>query len=322
MISNILQDNSVYKKIVTQIGLDLASELFHMVAIDRKNKAVQSVAMQLGLSMGKRARIAFKDGFNAIVECKNLGLYELVVTDTSIYLRPQIVFDATELFFLHTKVEENHELVKPSTKSMVGKHHDYEPKINIEALEVLNNVGFELDMDIVTNFEGENMPETSDEVIASLIGKEFFFDWKYDNRGRSYSSGYGIDIQGNKTLRSYLSLSNKEYITDIEPLWIALANAYGLDKLTWQERIDWAKEQEVGYTVTVPNGCERPAQYVKTIRAILDYQEGNESGYLMELDGTSSGLQIMATITGNMQLAKLVNLVNTGKREDFYTHIT
>jgi len=43
------------------------------------------------------------------------------------------------------------------------------------------------------------------------------------------------------------------------------------------------------------------------------------TGFIMGLDATASGLQIMAALSGCHKTASAVNLINTGKREDVYT---
>ena len=45
------------------------------------------------------------------------------------------------------------------------------------------------------------------------------------------------------------------------------------------------------------------------------------SGYVMSLDATSSGLQIMAVISGCKETAKLVNCIDPNKRYDIYTEV-
>lgn len=41
----------------------------------------------------------------------------------------------------------------------------------------------------------------------------FYFTWKYDKRGRMYSQGYHVNIQGSEYKRALIDLSQKEYVT-------------------------------------------------------------------------------------------------------------
>ena len=58
--------------------------------------------------------------------------------------------------------------------------------------------------------------DTSEEVYRDLLeqGNKFYFVWKYDFRGRSYSSGFHINIQGNSYRKSLLNFKHKEVLTE------------------------------------------------------------------------------------------------------------
>jgi DNA-directed RNA polymerase len=44
-------------------------------------------------------------------------------------------------------------------------------------------------------------------------GKPFYFVWKYDKRGRMYSQGYHINLQGSEYKRASVDLYDKEVVT-------------------------------------------------------------------------------------------------------------
>lgn len=46
-------------------------------------------------------------------------------------------------------------------------------------------------------------------------GNEFFFIWKYDKRGRMYSQGYDVNLQGSEYKKSIIEFSNKELLTGV-----------------------------------------------------------------------------------------------------------
>jgi len=318
---NIISDTPEYKAIEALYDMETAMILFDLICSEHKNIAFQSVAMQLGLRLSKAAVEAFEYGAMVLEGCKDLGLYELKQSEKSIWVRPILQFDEDDHFLLDPMNFEDHEKPEPvvdNTGLILSTSSQHEKPLNLDFINKINAVEFELDMDVLLNFQGKNMPITYNKVTADYLGKTIYFDWKYDSRGRSYSTGYGINIQGNKTVRSVIQLKNKEVIKDIEPLYIALANARGFDDWTWKRRIEWAKKQSIGYDMVVPKEVKYPERYVKTIRAILDYQENNPSGYLMELDATASGIQIMAAITGCTATAKEVNLIDPTKRKDVY----
>ena len=323
IILNIVEPVAEFKAIESLIGTEMAISLFELVATKRKNIAVQGLAMQLGLRAKKYGHQAFVSGMDILQTCKDIGLYKLEhdAEKQSVWVKPLLKFSDEELFFIETKSQENHEMPDPVVSNkglLLSKFSQHDKPLNYLFINKINRVPFELDMDILLNFKGKNMPHNYEEVSAIHLARPIYFNWKYDSRGRSYSSGYGIDIQGNKTVRSSLSFRNKEVITDIKPLYIALANARGFDDWTWERRIEWAEKQDISYNFTIPRGTKYPEKYVKAVRAILDYREGNPSGFIMELDATASGIQIMAAITGCVKTANEVNLVDPKRRKDVY----
>jgi hypothetical protein len=68
--------------------------------------------------------------------------------------------------------------------------------------------------------------------------------------------------------------------------------------------------------------ADDPYLYLKAIRAKQDAEQGIATGYMLGLDATQSGLQLMACMTGCRTTAKNTNLINTSKREDFYDKVT
>jgi hypothetical protein len=103
-------------------------------------------------------------------------------------------------------------------------------------------------------------------------------------------------------------------------LQIDIANNFGLDKKTWSERLGWFEQHQDHLMEMLPQASD-PALYYAGVRAWEAVQAGQPIGYPISLDATSSGLQLLAVLTGDRSAAKLCNVVNTGKREDAYTAI-
>jgi hypothetical protein len=108
--------------------------------------------------------------------------------------------------------------------------------------------------------------------------------------------------------------------TGLEYLKIDIANHFGHDKLDWDDRIAWfdANESTLGQNYLK---AAEPALAYAAIKAYDDVLEGKPIGYMISLDATSSGLQLLAALTGDRSAAHLCNVVNTGHREDAYTLI-
>ena len=103
-------------------------------------------------------------------------------------------------------------------------------------------------------------------------------------------------------------------------LKIDIANNFGLDKETWHNRIAWfnANEANLDYLV---NQAAEPALFYAATQAWKDTLAGKPIGYMISLDATASGLQILAALTGDRSAAQLCNVVDAGGRQDAYTII-
>jgi hypothetical protein len=109
--------------------------------------------------------------------------------------------------------------------------------------------------------------------------------------------------------------------TGREYLKIDIANSYGLSKLSWDERIRWFDAQNKQDLILLIPTAKEPALFYAGIKAYEDVLAGCPTGYMISLDATSSGLQLLAALTGDRLAAQLCNVVDTGKREDAYQNI-
>lgn len=103
-------------------------------------------------------------------------------------------------------------------------------------------------------------------------------------------------------------------------LQLDIANNYGLDKHSWDARLEWFECNEKNLFNLVEE-AENPALFYAGIKALEAVNKSEPIGYPVSLDATSSGLQILAALTGDDQAAKICNVVDTGKREDAYTAV-
>lgn len=113
--------------------------------------------------------------------------------------------------------------------------------------------------------------------------------------------------------------------TGSEYLKIDIANNFGLDKKDWDERIAWFDHNEDNLDNLIKEADE-PALFYAGINAWKEVKAGNPIGYPVALDATSSGLQLLACLTGDREAAELCNVVNycvdgKPKRRDAYTVI-
>lgn len=109
-----------------------------------------------------------------------------------------------------------------------------------------------------------------------------------------------------------------QYFTGLQYIKIDIANQYGLDKLTWQERLDWVDQYSAQTLYEHTEEAKEPILYYKAVNALHDALNGLPTGFIMGLDATASGLQIMACLMGCHRTAQSTNLIYTNKRQDVY----
>lgn len=71
-------------------------------------------------------------------------------------------------------------------------------------------------------------------------------------------------------------------------LLIDAANQYGLDKLLFEGRIDWA-EHNLGCLEGFTDTAETKPLYIKAVMAIRKAQQGIPTGHMVAVDGVCSG---------------------------------
>lgn len=110
----------------------------------------------------------------------------------------------------------------------------------------------------------------------------------------------------------------KEF-TAVEYLAIDIANHFGLDKETFENRIQWVKDH--GDTLESLQ-AEEPYLYQKAVKAFRNTLKGLPVGHTVALDSVASGMQLMSVMTGCKDGCEITGLVHPDKRMDAYTEIT
>lgn len=112
--------------------------------------------------------------------------------------------------------------------------------------------------------------------------------------------------------------------TGYEYLQIDIANHWGLDKMNFDDRVAWTKNnldileklaEERGYWKEYP-------LFRKACMALRAAQNGEAIGHTVAFDAVASGMQIMSCLTGCKQGASVTGLVDQKTRMDPYTILT
>lgn len=118
-------------------------------------------------------------------------------------------------------------------------------------------------------------------------------------------------------------MTNTSIVTEFSPfqyLLISIANAFGLDKLLFEERIEWVLKNAKNLRSLVKE-AEEPALFMRGIIELDNIRKGTPTGFMMGLDGTASGLQLLGSSSGCVISASQVNLVDPNMRKDVYTNL-
>lgn len=108
--------------------------------------------------------------------------------------------------------------------------------------------------------------------------------------------------------------------TPYEYLLIDVANCFGLDKVTWQERIQWTLDNKTCLEA-LDTDAESPILFRKAVRALRKVDKKQPTNHVMGLDATASGPQFMAVMSGCESAMRTVNLIDTGARQDIYEEV-
>ena len=315
-------------------------KFFSLILKDRASKPIQAIATQIGNMAGfKDTTEAFMWGIVLVKNCREAGLYTLTRVKDDWYVVPNFALDNETVQKLEKLqyLPPMQTVPKPWTDNHNGgwvwenkhlilgnKFKKHNKELAYDVINKLQEIPWAIDTDTFIYEKETNRSINTRKflrVIDEYIDKPFHFVWRYDSRGRSYSSGYDLNLQTKEYGKALMSLHNKELITNIPNLYVAIANHAGKDKLTWKERIDWTAGQEVDDLATNEAIWEQPILGRKALRALKDSIDKKPSGYVMSLDATSSGLQIMAAISGCKKTSLLVNCIDSTKRYDVYGEV-
>jgi len=173
--------------------------------------------------------------------------------------------------------------------------------------------------------------------IANAYKEEqaIYFPHNLDSRGRAYPVPVFLNPQGPDSTKALLEFYNGEEITCEEHAnWLAIAgaNAYGNDKVSLLERVDWVKQNEE-MIVSVARDpyhdlrwtqASEPFQFLRFCFEWADFKAhgfGFVSYMVIPVDATCSGLQHYSAMLRDEIGGRSVNLVPGLPRQDIYQDV-
>ncbi len=165
--------------------------------------------------------------------------------------------------------------------------------------------------------------------------EEIFFVWTLDWRGRMYPVQGFINPQSDDSGKALLEFAEGKPIGKRGVYWLAvhLANKYGEDKVSFDERVKWVKdhEKEILDSATNPLDGLRfwedagdPWQFLAACFEWAGFKEQGEtfiSRIAVAMDGTCNGLQNFSAMLLDEVGGAAVNLVPSDTPQDVYLEV-
>lgn len=194
-----------------------------------------------------------------------------------------------------------------------------------EAAVVYEKNAKEVSKRIATRFKLQIANQLKDEPRLYLC-------WCLDWRGRYYPIQNFINPQVDDSGKALLEFAEGHELGDRGAYWlkIHLADAYGYDKVSFEDRIKWVKEHEREILDSASNPIDGYRFWLDAddpfsfLAACFEYQgykrDGNRfiSHLPISVDATASGLQHFAAMGRDETGGKAVNLVPGNKPADIY----
>jgi hypothetical protein len=110
---------------------------------------------------------------------------------------------------------------------ILGKYTDHALPLDYAAINTLNKIEWVLDEEVLNEPEvspgdldtvdkirnATQLKNESREIYSILKDTSFHLPWRYDSRGRIYSSGYHVNLQSYEYKKALLNFKKEEYLT-------------------------------------------------------------------------------------------------------------
>lgn len=226
-------------------------------------------------------------------------------------------------------------LPKREAKALPPKPHDIDT--NPEALKFWKREAAQV--------HGDNARRISHVIAAQRIisiatllrnEQEFYFPHILDFRGRFYPVPVGLNPQGNDFARGVLEFAEGKPVMEATSGWlgIQLANCWGNDKVSFDERLAWAMENRTMWEAIAADPIENrqwmtspgdtPWQALAAIFDLVAYWQhgdGYVSHQVIRVDGTCNGIQHLSAMIRDEEGGASVNLLPGDRPRDIYKEV-
>lgn len=168
--------------------------------------------------------------------------------------------------------------------------------------------------------------------------REFFFPYQLDFRGRIYSVPQYLNPQGTDLAKGLLVFSKAEPVETAEARrWFLIhgANSYGVDKVSFDERVGWVVAHQEAILAVAENPfdylwwteAESPFVFLSWCFEYADADRDIRAGVVpvsrvpITMDGSCNGLQHFAAMLRDPVAGKAVNLLPSDNPADVYQEV-
>lgn len=168
-------------------------------------------------------------------------------------------------------------------------------------------------------------------IADKLAGNRFFYPSQLDFRGRIYNIPAFLGIQGPDISRGLIQFNRPEKIKkDSDVRWLAIqgANTFGNDKLSLDERVNFANH----YTKTAIKIASDPTTHLEWTETdepfqflawCFEWAQLHNTGKLnsclpVNMDASNNGLQILSMLMRDEHGAYSTNVLQTDEPQDLY----
>lgn len=172
-------------------------------------------------------------------------------------------------------------------------------------------------------------------MVAKEMGdKHFYYPYQLDFRGRAYAVPVFLTPQGDDLARGLLQFHHGVPVDAQGERWMLrnLANTYGYDKASWEDRERWALENESRILQAAQHpttdrwwaDADKPWQFLAACMEWNDRKVLGEkflSKQPISLDGSNNGLQLFSLMLRDQYGAEATNCAPSPVPQDIYQRV-
>lgn len=167
-----------------------------------------------------------------------------------------------------------------------------------------------------------------------LVGRpRIWFAYKLDFRGRMYPDCSFMHPQGDDLSKALLEFAVGEPLDERGLFWLRvhLANNFGVDKVSFEDRVAWTKQHEAMILACARDPVEhaawaeadKPWQFLAACMAYAQWKADPKAPIHLpvSVDGSCNGIQHFSAMSRDEAAGREVNLIPQPKPADIYTRV-